>query len=104
MGASESRKVIPIACTLPGEDMGDRLGEWAAVLARAERREPTDAGMRLQFPADPALLASVAELSAKEADCCAFFTFTVTIEHGAATLDVAAPPDGREVLLALFAS
>lgn len=44
------KRPIPIACTLPGEDMGDRLG------------------------------------------------------HGAATLDVAAPPDGREVLLALFAS
>ena len=72
------------------------------MLGHVARREPTDAGMRLLFPADPALVASVAELATKEAECCAFFAFTLTIDSEGAALDVAAPAEGREVLLALF--
>jgi len=98
------KKGIPIACTLPGPDMGGRLQEWTDVLGRVATREPTDDGMRLSFPPDPALVASVAELATKEAECCAFFTFTLTIDAEGAALDVAAPPEGREVLLSLFST
>ena len=96
------RRPIPIACTLPSEDMSGRLKEWTDVLGQVARRETTSGGMRLSFPADPALVATVAELATKEAECCAFFTFTLTIDSEGATLDVGAPVEGREVLLALF--
>ena len=98
------KKSIPIACTLPSEDMGERLQAWMDVLGQVAQREETRNGMRLSFPADPQLVASVAELATKEAECCAFFTFTLTIDADGAELDVAAPPEGREVLLGLFSS
>ena len=76
------RKIVPIACTLEANDAADRTGEWAQVVARAEERIRTDDGIRLRFPAEPALAATLAELAAKEADCCAFFDFSLSLAHG----------------------
>ena len=95
---------IPIACTLPSEAMPDRLGAWNAVLARAENRERTADGVRLRFPAEPALTASLAELAVQEAECCAFFTFDLRIDAEGTSLTVGAPPDALELVLALFGS
>jgi hypothetical protein len=65
-------------------------------------RETTDTGMRLQLPSDPAAVARVAELLVREAECCAFFSFAITVEHEGVWLDVAAPPDGIAVVESLF--
>ena len=92
----------PIACTLDATEAGDRTSEWRALLADVTRRETTDNGMRLHLPSDPAVVARVAELTVREADCCAFFAFAITVEHDGVWLDVAAPSDGRAVVDALF--
>jgi hypothetical protein len=93
---------VPIACTLDTGETHDRTAEWREVLTHATAREPTDNGIRLRFPSDAALVARVAELTVKEADCCAFFAFALTVEHEGVWLEVAAPPDGLAVVAQLF--
>ena len=93
----------PIACTLDATEAGDRTSQWAEVLATVVARQRTDSGVRLQLPPDPATVARVAELTVREADCCAFFAFGLTVDHDAVWLEVAAPPDGRDVVDRLFA-
>lgn len=93
----------PIACTLDAAEFGDRTSQWADALRAATAREATDAGVRLRLPSDPAVVAMVADLAVREADCCAFFAFAITVDHDAVWLEVAAPPDGRAVIDRLFA-
>jgi hypothetical protein len=83
--------------------MVDRSGAWTELLGRATEREPTTTGMRLRFDSDPDVAATVADLAVREAECCAFFSFTITVDGRGVWLAVAAPPDGRPVLDALFA-
>ena len=82
--------------------MGDRLEEWRTALARATARETTPEGYRLRFAADPVFAGQLAELSAREVECCAFFTFAVTVSTDGLTLDVLAPADARPLLDDLF--
>jgi hypothetical protein len=92
----------PIACTLDATEHVDRTAAWADLLAGVVHREPTANGMRLQFPSDPALVGRVADMLVREADCCAFFSFAITVEHEGVWLDVAAPADGLDVVTRLF--
>ena len=94
---------VPIACTLDGRESVDRITEWADIVALSLARETTDNGVRLQFPSDPAVVARVADLTVREAECCAFFAFAITVEHDGVWLDVAVPPDGLGVVEQLFA-
>lgn len=92
----------PIACTLDATETVDRTAAWSDVLDRVVAREATDYGVRLQLPSDPALVGRVAELTVREADCCAFFAFAISVDHDGVWLDVAAPPDGLAVVRQLF--
>ena len=92
----------PIACTLSAGEAADRSRAWASLLTEVVDRQPTDGGVRLRLPADASLVAQAAELAVGEADCCAFFSFVVSINNGGAWLEVTAPPDGGVVLHALF--
>jgi hypothetical protein len=93
----------PIACSLDAGEAVDRTAVWSEILSHVVTREPTDSGVRLQLPSDPALVAQVADLIVREADCCAFFAFAITVDHDAVWLEVAAPPDGLAVVERLFA-
>ena len=86
---------IPIACTLNAGDQVTRRDEWVAMLARATSRD----GNRLRFPR--AVTAELADLVAREADCCAFFTFRMTVSHDELILEVDAPPEAEELVNAL---
>jgi len=93
---------IPIACTLTADDMGDRLAEWNAALARATTREVTPDGYRLRFAPDAEFAGELANLAAREVGCCAFFTFAITVATDGLALDVLAPADARPLLDDLF--
>jgi len=92
----------PIACTLDATEHVDRTAAWAELLTHVTGRETTTTGMRLQFPSDPTLIGRVADMLVREADCCAFFSFAITVEHEGVWLDVAAPADGLDVVTRLF--
>jgi DNA-binding transcriptional MerR regulator len=89
-----------LVCTLSGDGQAARLAEWARLLARATSRTGADGGADITFPADPDLAGRLAELAARERECCAFFAFTLDMTAaGSITLRVRAPL-GAEPLLA----
>jgi len=99
--------VVPDACTLPTVERPLRLNEFDDLFAAAVRQVDTigatHARMRLTGPAG--LEARVRDLTAREAKCCSFFTFTTTPEPAddgeALTLDVAVPAHYADVLESL---
>lgn len=98
---------IPDACTLPTAERPLRRAEFDALFATALRRvesvTPTEARLRLAGPAG--LEATVRDLTARETECCSFFTFTVTRETAgqgeAVTLGIEVPPAHADVLASL---
>lgn len=91
----------PIACSLSGGDMQQRLDEWQAVLVDVARHEPIDGGVRLVF-APGVALGELARLAAAEQDCCRFFSFALTIDDRGVALEVRAPADGQGLLAEVF--
>jgi len=90
-----------IACTLSDVEAEDRAAEWADLLANVVERRATDRGVQLRLPPHPGLVAHAGELCVRETECCAFFSFTLTVDAGGVWLDVAAP-DALAVIDALF--
>ncbi|MFG2302443.1 hypothetical protein [Actinacidiphila glaucinigra] len=62
---------------LGSAELGERTGQWRVLVAKAERREDIDDGLRLSFPPDADLAGQLASLAAAEQGCCAFFDFTL---------------------------
>ncbi|MEV0731181.1 hypothetical protein [Polymorphospora sp. NPDC050346] len=97
--------VVPDTCTLPTADRPPRLAEFDALLTTAVRAveslTPTHARLSLAGPPD--LETAVRDLTAREASCCSFFTFTVSPAHDDSplTLDVRVPPGHADVLRSL---
>jgi hypothetical protein len=96
--------LVPDACTLPTAEQPLRLAEFDDLFATAVRGveavSGTHARMRLTGPAGLETL--VRDLTARETECCSFFTFTVTplpAEEGeAVTLDIEVPAAHADVL------
>jgi len=96
---------VPDACTLPTAERPARLAEFIDVFAtavRVERLSDRHARMHLAGPDD--LAGTVADLAARETECCSFFTFTVTpTGPGAVTFDIEVPAAHVSVLDAMVA-
>lgn len=93
---------IPIACALGEDAQRHRAEEWATLVAEAVARTTVDGGARLTFAADPATAARVADLAAREQQCCPFLDLTLQLADGGLLLSVVAPPDARAVIDALL--
>ena len=76
----------PIACRLDAAGAEEQLAAWSALRGLCLGAEPTDAGVRLWF--EPAAEASVREVAAREAACCAFLRLTVRSEADAVRLEI----------------
>ncbi|MGO9782427.1 MAG: hypothetical protein ACLPKE_04065 [Streptosporangiaceae bacterium] len=90
----------PIVCTLDRAGQAERLDQWRRLLARADRRERIDGGVRFRLPA--ALAGPAAELAAAEQRCCAFFAFTLRLADGGLELEVRAPAEALPLLTEVF--
>ncbi|MFF0203724.1 MerR family transcriptional regulator [Streptomyces sp. NPDC005017] len=98
----ESWRQAPVACTLDGAELGERVGQWRALAARADRREEVGDGVRLYFPPEAELAATVARLAAAEQGCCAFLDFTLRLTPAALQLTVRAPESAAGMLADLL--
>jgi hypothetical protein len=80
-------------CTLPTAERPFRVAEFDQLFAdhlrRAERVDP----QTLDLTLDPESLATVEDLTARETECCSFFTFTLELH-----LRVRVPPTKTAVL------
>jgi hypothetical protein len=69
---------------------------FASAVTTVERPEPTR--LRLDLVPQPAAAAQAAALAVREADCCGFFTFTLTAVQCGLTLDISVPQERAAVL------
>ena len=92
----------PVACTLPTDQATDRADEWREMVAVATLTTETADGWRLQFPADPPLVARLAGLVAAEQRCCEVFAFRLEFTAEAVDLYVGVAPGARAPAAVLF--
>jgi DNA-binding transcriptional MerR regulator len=105
VGASElplaPERLVGAACTLNGDQLRERLAEWRGLRDRAARIEPHPGGARLTLdPGEP--VTPIADLVARESECCAFYTFTLRIDGPTRELDVTAGAGGEPAVQALL--
>jgi DNA-binding transcriptional MerR regulator len=92
---------VPIACTLSVGAMAARLAEWEAILTHVRRRSALGAtGLRLEL--DSVDVAALARLVVAEQECCAFFSFAVTVDGRGIGLEVVVPLGAEGILADLF--
>jgi hypothetical protein len=93
----------PAECTLPTADRPVRVAEFDDLFATAVRSVTRESNVHATFelPAEPAVAATAANLTARESQCCTFWTFTLTMTGGRVTLDVSVPAGQHAVLDAL---
>jgi len=95
---------VPDACALPTAERPLRLAEFDELFATAVRdvRRLTPTHARLHLTGADGLTATVRDLTARETECCSFFTFRVTPQPAtpgeAVTLDVEVPGRYADVL------
>lgn len=96
---------MPDSCTLPSAERPLRSEEFDQLLRqsaqRVDRVSATHARVTLDHDAE--LAATVARLSARETQCCSFFTFTLTLAATEVALDVSVPATKSDVLDGLLA-
>jgi DNA-binding transcriptional MerR regulator len=98
----EAWRDAPVACTLGGAELGERIEQWRTLIGKAEQREEIDDGLRLSFPPDAELAGQLVALAAAEQSCCTFFDFTLHLTPDALRLSVRAPESAAGTLADLF--
>ena len=94
---------VPEACTLPTAERPLRLTEFDTLFATALHGQQRLSVTRLRWRLDPAAEPAARDLTARETQCCSFFSFTFTAADGAVQLDVEVPGAHVDVLDALAA-
>jgi hypothetical protein len=96
----------PLACTLEGSALADRIEAWRAVVARASTRRVEDGRFVAVYPKDVQILDRLRELIAAEAECCAFLRVDVDERPDAIVTELRLPdelPDSMRLrVVALF--
>jgi MerR family copper efflux transcriptional regulator len=93
----------PVACTLQPDSLAGRIEDWHRLLGFVAGRSRTDGGVRLEL-ASHAPVDDVARLAIAEQECCAFFSFSLTVDGRGVGLEVRAPDDALPIVHALFGS
>lgn len=82
----------PLACSLTGPELKDRLAEIAAAGEHAVR-----VGDELRFPAGASMRERLERIIAAESHCCPFLSFELRESGDELVLTVEAPPDAEPV-------
>jgi hypothetical protein len=94
----------PEVCTLPTVDRPLRLAEFDDLFATALRGQRRLSPQVLRWSLDPEAEDAARDLTARETQCCSFFSFDVTAATGAElVVEVTVPPAHSAVLDALAA-
>jgi hypothetical protein len=92
---------VPQSCTLPSVEQPLRIAEFDGLFASSLRDVQRLAATRLRLMLDPGAEAVARDLTARESECCSFFTFIVTPVGGELHVDVEVPAAHVAVLDAL---
>lgn len=89
----------PAACALPLADLPGRMAEWDALIAESVDVAGVGRGrVRLTLDRARTSPAAVADLAGREAQCCSFLTFELTVGERELTLEVTADAGHEEAL------
>lgn len=88
----------PDACTLPTAERPFRVAEFDQLFADHLRRTDRVDPQTLELTLDPESRATVEDLTARETECCSFFTFTLTSDADHLLLRITVPPTQTAVL------
>jgi hypothetical protein len=98
--STRARANTPIVCTISVDDGREQLLEWADLQTRASEVVAINSGARLTLPAS--MFDQVQDLMKREALCCTFLNFDITVQEEDMTFEVTAPnPDALPVISAL---
>jgi hypothetical protein len=90
------------ACTLPAAERPLRIAEFDDLFSSAVRRvERHGTDVRMHLAGATGLRERVRDLTARETQCCSFFTFVISGTDQDLTLDISVPPAKQEILDAL---
>ena len=92
---------VPEACTLPTVDQPLRLRKFDALFSTALRGQARVSGSVLRWSFDPGVEDAARDLTARETQCCSFFTFSFMGGGEALLVDLTVPPAHVRVLDAL---
>jgi hypothetical protein len=95
VGETGEDRLLGASCTLSAADVRARLGEWAALRDRSTGIRPVSGGVAISLNATERI-DLVANLVARESECCPFYAFALRIEGSARELQISAGA-GREV-------
>jgi len=88
-------RLLGASCTLDASEMPARLREWADLRDRSTSIRPITGGVALSLnPSEP--IDRVADLAARESECCAFYSFQLRIDGPVRELEITAGA-GREI-------
>lgn len=92
---SSEDRLVGAACTLDAAEMPARLREWAELRDRSTGVRVIPGGVAFSLAAaEP--IGPVAELAARESECCPFYTFVLRVDGPERELEISAGP-GREI-------
>jgi hypothetical protein len=94
-------RLIGAACNLSEEDLRRRVAEWRELAGRATAVSPINGGVVLALAADEPIPA-VAELVARESECCPFYAFTLRVDGAERRLEIMAGPGGEPAVQGLL--
>ena len=87
------RGAQPLACSLDGTELTERLAAWRQVLARATTRRVEDGRVVVSYPKDSDLRDRLGELIALEGECCSFLRFDVEEQPDAVVTELRLPEE-----------
>lgn len=87
--------LLGACCTLDAAEMPARLKEWSDLRDRSQAIKLIEGGVSITLAASEPM-STVADLMARESECCAFYTFVLRIDGPARELRVTAGA-GREI-------
>jgi len=93
--------LVGACCTLGTDELPQRLAEWRRLRDRARTVDRFDEGVHIALAHDEAVDA-VARLVAMEAECCAFYRFSLEVAGPRRELTIDAGPGGGEAVAALL--
>jgi hypothetical protein len=92
---STEDRLMGACCTLDAAEMPARLKEWSDLRDRSLAITSIEGGVSMNL-ATSEPISQVADLIARESECCAFYTFTLRIDAQARELRITAG-EGREI-------
>jgi hypothetical protein len=93
---------VPDACSLDARERQARLRAFAELISNAEIRTGGEDWFTARFRPNASLAAGLAELAARELECCSFFRFRLELEPGAVVFHATAPPTAAQTLKRIF--